>query len=257
MPAPINPFKQALKGDAPLIGCWLGMASQYSAEIAATAGFDWLVVDGEHSPNDIRSIRDQLMVIDPSASNAVVRLPVGETWLIKQALDIGAQTLLIPIVESAAQARELVAATRYPPEGVRGLGSSLARASRFAAIPDYPQTANAEICLLVQVETRAGLDALEEIAAVEGVDGVFIGPADLGASLGYLGQTEHPDLWRVITDALSRIRARGKAAGVLTGNPDLIAAAIAAGANFVAVGADITVFATGLRALAQRYRNGA
>lgn len=232
------------------------MADPYMAEVSAHAGFDWLVVDGEHAPNDIRSIRDQLMVIDPSPSQAVVRLPMGEDWLIKQALDVGAQTLLIPLVETAEQAEKLVRATRYPPNGIRGLGSALARASRFAAISDYPQTANEEICLLVQVETLRGMENLEAILAIEGVDGVFIGPADFGADMGYTGQGDLDEVWDVVCDALTRIRAAGKAAGTLAFSDKRTAQCLENGVDFLAVGADMTVFAGGMRALAAKHRQG-
>lgn len=255
MSAPKNPFKAALLADTPQIGCWLNMAEPYLAEITAYTGFDWLVVDGEHGPNDIRSIRDQLMVIDPSPSHPVVRLPMGEAWMIKQALDIGARSLLIPMVESADQARALVRATRYPPEGIRGLGASLARASKFAAIANYPQTANAEICLIVQIETRKGMAALDEILAVDGVDGVFIGPADLSADMGFTGQGNVDEVWDVILDALTRIRAAGKAAGTLSWDDKRIAESQAAGANFVAVGADVSSLANSLRALVAKHKS--
>src|SRR6056297_2250154 len=159
MPAPENLFKSALSQGETLYGCWAGFADAYATEILATARFDWLVLDGEHAPNDLRSIMAQLQVLQGQHSQPVVRLPMGEAWAIKQALDIGAQSLLIPMVESAEQARALVAATRYPPEGIRGSGAALGRASRFSAIPDYKATANDQICLIVQIESRAGLAA--------------------------------------------------------------------------------------------------
>lgn len=254
MPAPKNDFKSALSGGKPIIGCWVAMADPYMMEVSAHAGFDWLVVDGEHAPNDIRSIRDQLMVIDPSPSQAVVRLPMGEDWLIKQALDVGAQTLLIPLVETAEQAESIVKATRYPPEGIRGLGSALARASQFSAIADYPQTANAEICVLVQVETVKGMENLDKILSVDGVDGVFIGPADLGADMGFTGLGDVDEVWDAVCDALTRIRAAGKAAGTLTFNDRRAAQCLENGVNFLAVGADMTVFASGMRRLAAKHR---
>ena len=186
MPAPVNRFKAALAAGQMQYGCWAGFGDPYATEVMSTAGFDWLVIDGEHAPNDIRSIMAQLQVLEGKPdSHPVVRLPMGEAWLIKQALDIGAQTLLIPMVETAEQARDLVRAMRYPPEGIRGSGAALARASRFAAIPDYIRTANDQMCLLVQVETVRGMEALDAILAVEGVDGVFIGPSDLAAEMGF------------------------------------------------------------------------
>lgn len=245
MPAPHNSFKAALHTDRPQMGCWLGLADPYSAEIAAGAGFDWLMIDGEHAPNDLRSIMAQLQVIQGSPSPAIVRPVVGETWMIKQLLDAGAQTLLIPMVESADQASELVRAVTYPPHGVRGVGSALARASDFAAIPDYLTTARDEICLLVQVENRKGLAALDDILAVEGIDGVFIGPSDLAADLGHIGQLAAVE--NTVLDALRRIAASGKAAGVMALQPDFQKSCLAAGVHFMATAIDVTLFASTLR----------
>lgn len=255
MPAPENHLKRRLLAGEVLHGIWLGMADAYAADIAGTAGFDWLLIDGEHAPNDIRSTMAQLAVLEPSRSQAVVRLPDGDPVKVKQALDIGAQTLLIPMVETAAQAELLVRATRYPPQGFRGVGSSLARASRFSAIPDYLATANDQICLLVQVENLAGFAALDAILAVPGVDGVFIGPADLAADMGHLGNSAVPEVRSAVYDALTRTRAAGKIAGVLATTPEFIAACKSAGANFVGVGIDVTLFAGALRALAATCRN--
>lgn len=264
MPAPPNRFKSRLSAGEVLIGAWVGMADAYAAEIAATAGFDWLLIDGEHAPNDLRSILAQLSVIGVSDSSPVVRLPMGEPWAIKQALDIGAQSLLIPMVDSAAQAQALVRAVRYPPRGMRGVGAALARASRFSDIPDYPATADAQIWLGVQVETRAGLAALDEILAVEGVDGVFIGPADLSADMGYLGQLDHPEVLAAISDATRRIAASGKAAGIIWTDAALARRALQDGARFVATAIDVTVFAGAMRsaaadgkALREQVRTGA
>lgn len=254
MPAPKNTFKQNLKDGKTQIGCWVGLADAYCAEISATAGFDWLLVDGEHAPNDLRSTLAQLQIIDASDSHPVVRVPIGETWLIKQVMDAGAQSLLIPMVESAEQAKELVKATRYPPHGVRGVGAALARASRFSAIPDYVETADQEICLLLQVESRAGMAELDDILAVDGVDGVFIGPSDLAADMGYLGQSNAPEVVDAISDALVRIRAADKAAGILVVDKDSIEKYRKLGANFLAVGIDVTVFAKAMRSLASEYK---
>lgn len=250
MPAPHNHLKSRLAKGEVLHGCWLGMANAYMAQIAATAGFDWLLIDGEHAPNDIRSIMAQLAVVEPSPSAAVVRLPDGDAAKIKQVLDIGAQTILVPMVESAEQARELVRATRYAPQGFRGVGSALARASRFAAIPDYLTTANEQICLIVQVETVAGMAALDDILGVEGVDGVFIGPSDLAADMGHLGQAAHHAVKTAVLGGLRRIRGAGKAAGVLVTDPAYIDDCRTAGANFLGVGIDVTIFAGAMRRLA-------
>lgn len=249
-----NRFKAALAEGRVQIGCWVGLASDYAAEIAGEAGFDWLVIDGEHAPNDICSMRAQLAALGRSSAHPVIRLPVGEVWMIKQALDIGAQTILIPMVESGEQAALLARAMRYPPDGLRGVGASLARASRFGGIADYVNKADAEVCLLVQVENRAGLSALDDILAVEGVDGVFIGPADLAADMGFRGRAEAPEVVAAIEDALGRIRAAGKGAGILATQDAQARHWIDKGANFVAVGIDVVVLANSLRALAARFR---
>lgn len=254
MPAPANALKRRLATGDTLYGCWVGLADAYAAEITASAGFDWLLIDAEHAPNDLRSILAQLRVVEASASAAVVRLPDDDATGIKRALDIGAQSLLVPMIESGAQAARVLGATRYPPTGFRGLGSALARASRFSAIPDYATTANEEICVLVQVESRAGLDALDDILSLDGLDGVFIGPADLAADLGYVGQPGAPAVRDAVLDALARIRAAGRTAGVLTSDPAYIADCREAGANFIGVGIDVTVYANAIRALGATYR---
>jgi 4-hydroxy-2-oxoheptanedioate aldolase len=256
MPAAKNKFKAALQAGLPQIGLWLNMAEALPAEIAGRAGFDWLVIDGEHGPNDLRSIMAQLQALAASPSEIVVRPPVGETWMIKQLLDIGARTLLVPMVDSAEQAQELVRAMRYPPAGKRGMGAAVARASQFNAIPDYTETADDEVCLLVQAETMAAIDDLERIAAVEGVDGVFIGPADLSADMGYRGRIEAPEVQQVIESAITRIVSAGKPAGILTFNEGLNRRYMDLGASFVAVGADVTEFSGALRTLAGRYGRG-
>ena len=261
-PAPVNPaalhnpFKHALAGRRPQIGLWLGLADAYCAEICAGAGFDWLLIDGEHAPNDVRSTLAQLQALAPYPAAPVVRPPVGETHLIKQYLDLGVQTLLVPMVDTPEQARQLVQATRYPPQGIRGVGSALARASRWNAVPDYLARANDEICLLVQVESRRGLEHLDEIAAVDGVDGVFIGPADLSASLGHLGNPGHPEVTAAIEDALTRTIRAGKAAGLLSADERLARRALDLGATFVAVGVDTTLLARAARTLAASFRDG-
>jgi 4-hydroxy-2-oxoheptanedioate aldolase len=254
MPAPKNPLKARLQAGEVTHGLWVGMADPYAAEIAGTAGFDWLLLDGEHAPNDIRSLSAQIAVLGSSASHPVVRLRDDDPAGIKQALDIGAQTLLIPMIDSAAQAQAAMRACLYPPEGIRGVGSSLARASRFSAVGDYLTTANDEICLFVQVESRAGLAALDDILALPRLDGVFIGPSDLAADMGHLGNSGHPEVTAAVLDALRRIRASGKVAGVLSTDPGFIADCKAAGANFVGVGIDVTTLAAALRGLAASYR---
>jgi 4-hydroxy-2-oxoheptanedioate aldolase len=248
-----NPFKAALQARRKQIGLWLSLADPYAAEICATSGFDWMLIDGEHSPNDLRSTLAQLQSIAGFPVHAVVRPPVGETYKIKQLLDIGAQTLLIPMVDTAEQARQLVAAVRYPPQGIRGVGSRMARASQFGAEPDYIARANDRVCLLVQIETTEGLRNLDEIAGVEGVDGVFIGPSDLSAALGHIGNSAHPEVQAAIADAFRRIHAAGKPSGILTLNADEAQVFIDWGATFVAVGADVALLTQGVRALAARF----
>ena len=255
MPAPINMFKQALANGETVIGCWLSLANSFSTEAMGTTGFDWLLVDSEHSPNDIRSLREQLIALDSSPSTAVVRVPIGETWIIKQVLDIGAQTILVPMVESAEEARELVRACRYPPDGIRGVGYVTTRAGGFGTIPDYGKTADEQICLLVQVENRAGLDALDEILEIDGIDGVFIGPADLSADLGHMSDMMHPDMQKVIMGSIEKIAANGKAAGILSLNDEMTQKSLDAGARFVAVGIDMVTLTTTASALSAKWKS--
>lgn len=249
-----NSFKQAIYAGSRQIGLWLSMASPYTAEMCASCGFDWLLIDGEHSPNDLSAILAQLQAVAASRSHAVVRPVVGEVWLIKQLLDLGATNLLVPMVDTAEHARELVRAVRYPPQGVRGVGSRLARVSQFGAEPDYLVKANERICLLVQIETEEGLHNLDDIAAVDGVDGVFIGPSDLSASMGYLGQPGHPVVQTAIADAAKRLAVAGKASGILSLNDEQSQRYIDMGFCFVAVGGDIALLTDAARALARRFK---
>ncbi|MDQ7069862.1 MAG: HpcH/HpaI aldolase/citrate lyase family protein [Rhodobacterales bacterium] len=248
MAAPVNTFKAALKHGNIQIGCWAGFGDAYATEITATAGFDWLLIDGEHAPNDLRSISAQVQVISASASHPIIRLPEGGDAPIKQALDIGAQTLLIPMVESADQARAHARSMRYPPEGVRGSGAALARATLFSQITEYVETANDQVCLLVQLESRAGLAALDEILTLDGIDGVFIGPSDLAVDMGYPGNTEAPEVQAAIKDALTRIAASGKAAGCLAVDDAAAKRYLDWGAQFLAVGIDVLMLANAARA---------
>ena len=252
----INEFKVALQSRQPQIGLWLGLADSYSAEICAGAGFDWFLIDGEHAPNDVRSTLSILQTLAAYPVTPVVRPPVGQTHLIKQYLDLGVQTLLIPMIDTAEQARAAVAATRYPPHGVRGVGSALARASRWNGIPDYLRRADAELCLLVQAETKTALDNLDELLVVDGVDGVFIGPADLSASLGHLGNPAHPDVVNAIEGAIQRIVAAGKAAGILSSDVKQARRYLELGATFVAVGVDTSLLAQATRNLAAQFIQG-
>jgi 4-hydroxy-2-oxoheptanedioate aldolase len=254
MDMPVNRFKQRLRNGEVQIGLWLGLADAYCAELAANAGFDWLLIDGEHAPNHLQGMLAQLQAVAPYPSQALIRPVIGDSALIKQLLDIGAQTLLVPMVESAAQARELVRAMRYPPEGIRVVGSALARASRWNSIQGYLDQADDQMCLLVQIENLEGLANLDEIAAVEGVDGVFIGPADLSASMGHRGNPGHPEVQVAIEDAIGRIVQSGKAAGILSADENLARRYIELGATFVAVGVDTTVLMRGLQALAGKFK---
>lgn len=256
MPVARNPFKAALAARHPQIGLWMALAHPSAAEICAGAGFDWVVIDGEHGPSDIPLMLSQLQAVAAKPAHPVVRVPVGETRLIKQVLDIGAQSVLVPMVESGRQAREMVRAMRYPPEGIRGVGAALARASDYGAIGDYVTAANAEVCLLVQVESRAGLVAIDEIAAVDGVDGVFIGPADLAADMGHPGRPDTAEVAGAIDDALARIHAAGKPSGILAFDTALARRRLEAGVTFVAVGADVTLLAKGARDLAAGFDRG-
>jgi 4-hydroxy-2-oxoheptanedioate aldolase len=250
-----NAFKAALKsGGRPQIGLWLGLADPICAEICAGAGFDWLMIDGEHAPNDIRSILAQLQAVAPYPVHPVVRPVAGDVQLIKQLLDIGVQTLLIPMVETAEQARHLVTAMRYPPVGIRGVGAALARASQWNRIPNYVHEANDQMCLLVQVETRQGLHNLDAIAAVDGVDGVFVGPSDLSAALGHLGDPSHPDVQMAIDNAIRRICVGCDAAGILTNDEAKARHYLSIGCKFVAVGLDGNLLMKATQELASKFK---
>ena len=260
MQSPVNPFKKALQEKRAQIGLWMGLADHYCAEICAGAGFDWLLIDGEHSPNDLRSMLQQAQVIAAyPGTHAIARMPVGHghvgTALIKQYLDLGIQTLLVPMVDTAQQAADLVHAMRYPPLGIRGMGG--ARASRWGRYPNYAREANAQVCLLVQAETRAALDNLDAIVATEGVDGVFIGPADLSASLGHVGNPGHKEVQAAIDDTIRRIVKGGKAAGILTPDEALARHYLELGATFVAVGLDNNLLARATSQLAAKFKGGA
>jgi len=249
-----NPFKAALADNRAQVGLWLSMADPYLAEVSATTGFDWLLIDGEHAPNDVRSILAQLQAVAPHAAAPVVRAVSGDVPLIKQLLDIGAKNLLIPMVDTAEQAHNLVLATRYPPFGIRGVGSAVGRSSVWSARTDYLDVADDEICLLVQAETVTALENLEAICAVEGVDGVFIGPADLAASMGFRGRPGHPDVQAAIEGAMRTIIASGKAAGTLTSDATLARKYLDMGCTFVATGVDVLVYANAARKLSALFK---
>lgn len=255
MEMPKNRFKQGLATGQTQYGLWLGLPDNSAAEIAALAGFDWLLIDGEHAPFDLRTIMSHLQVIAPYDVAPIVRCVEGDTALIKQLLDIGVQTLLVPMVEDAEQAKQLVRAVRYPPQGIRGLGTSLARAARWNQVLGYLKKANTEICLLVQVETATALANLDEILAVDGVDGVFIGPSDLSASMGYIGDAGNPVVVEAIDTGLNKIRAAGKYAGLLCLDPALVEQYVQQGASFVGVGVDTMMLAQATRKLAQQFKS--
>lgn len=240
MDLPANRFKKAILAGQQQVGLWVSLASPYSTEIVAGSGFDWLLIDGEHSPNDPTTVLPQLQAAAPYPVSTIVRPAWNEKVLIKRYLDIGAQSLLIPYVETAEQAQAAVAAIRYPLRGVRGV-AGVTRASRFGRVADYVKRAEEELCLLVQIESRLGLDNLEAIARTDGVDGVFIGPADLAAGLGHLGQQAHPEVQKAIEDAIKRIKACGKPAGILAVDEASARRYMEWGTTFTAVGLDAMI----------------
>lgn len=248
-----NRFKRALAARQQQIGLWSSLASAMSVELLAGAGFDWLVLDMEHAPNELPMVGGQLQAMAAFATHPVVRPPWNDMVMIKRLLDIGVQTLLIPYVETETQARDAVAFTRYPPDGVRGYASS-PRASGYGRIADYTKHCASELCVLVQVESRLGLDNLERIAAVEGIDGVFIGPGDLAAALGHTGEIGHPEVQATIEDTIRRIVATGKPAGILTPNETFARRYIELGSSFTAVGSDIGILGRGADQLAARFK---
>ncbi|MEY4645019.1 MAG: hypothetical protein RLZZ596_1850 [Pseudomonadota bacterium] len=253
MELPRNHFKHAIAAGKQQIGLWSSLSSNYTVEVIAGAGFDWILLDTEHSPNDLESVLSQLQACAPYESHPIVRVAWNDAVLIKRYLDAGAQSLLIPFVQNAEEARAAVAATRYPPQGIRGVAGAT-RATRFGRIQGYAKRAHEELCVLLQVETKEAVDNIEAICAVDGVDGVFIGPADLHASLGYTGETGNPAVVPMIEDAIRRIRKAGRAAGVLTSAEAEVRRYMAAGCNFTAVGADVGVLARGAEALLAKYR---
>jgi 4-hydroxy-2-oxoheptanedioate aldolase len=256
MQVPSNPFKSALRKGEMQLGLWSGLSSNVTVEVLANAGFDWLLLDTEHSPNELPMVHSQLQAIVRGPTHPIVRPTWNDTVTIKRFLDIGVQTLLIPFVQNADEARQAVAATRYPPLGVRGYAAA-ARASDFGRVKDYPAACEEQICVLLQVETPEALANIEAIAAIDGVDGIFIGPGDLAASMGYIGQVGHPEVVAAIDDAIRRIRATGKPAGILAGDERLARHWIEVGANFVAVGSDVGLLARGAEQLAARFKNPA
>ncbi|MBR9911723.1 MAG: 4-hydroxy-2-oxoheptanedioate aldolase [Gammaproteobacteria bacterium] len=257
MRIPTNNFKKALREGQAQIGLWSAFANPYATELVANTGFDWLLIDGEHAPNDPLTVLPQLQAVAPYPAHPIVRPVQGDVALIKRYLDIGVQTLLIPMIETADQAEQMVAATRYPPEGIRGVGSGLARASRWNQVDNYLYDCQSELCVLVQVESAAALHNIAAIAAVDGVDGVFFGPADLSASMGYLGRPNEPEVRAAITNGMEIVKAAGKAVGILAPDRAIAKEYLALGALFVAVGVDTTLLINAARALCGEFKTDA
>jgi 4-hydroxy-2-oxoheptanedioate aldolase len=250
---PRNTFKQAITSGQRQVGLWSGLASPIAAEVIAGAGFDWIVIDGEHGPNDIATLLPQLQAMRGGTAEPVFRVPWNDMVIIKRAMDVGARTLLIPFVQNVEEALHAVAATRYPPLGVRGV-SVAPRANDYGRIQNYHRNAHLDTCVLVQIETRVALREIESIAEVEGVDGIFVGPSDLAADFGHLGNPKQADVQGALKDAATRIRAAGKAAGILTGSLDDVESLIAMGYNFVAVGSDVGLLARTAEQIAARFK---
>jgi 4-hydroxy-2-oxoheptanedioate aldolase len=253
MEFPVNELKRNLRAGKVQTGCWVSLASVASAEICAGAGFDWVLIDMEHAPNELPMVHNQLHAAAAYPGSTVVRAPWNDTVLIKRLLDVGVQSLLLPYVQNAEEARRAVAAVRYPPAGVRGVSAN-SRANRFGRVKDYFTRADDEVCLLLQIETRAAIDQIEKMAAIDGVDCLFIGPQDLAASLGHLGNPGHPEVKAAIGEAIARIKAAGKAPGLLNFNEAEAKGWIEKGAQFVAVTSDQFLLARESAAVAARFK---
>jgi 4-hydroxy-2-oxoheptanedioate aldolase len=254
MAAPVNALRERLRGGGATVGLWLTLASAAAAEIAGGAGFDWCLVDGEHGPNTAQTMQAQLQALAAAGCPAALRVPVNEDRVIKQALDLGVQTLVIPMVHDACAALRAARAMRYPPDGVRGLGAGIARAARWGAIADYATTANDQVMCLVQAESAAAVANIDAIAATPGVDGVFIGPSDLAADMGLTGQPGHPQVQQAVAHLIARTRAAGKVAGIMATDAAAWPGLAAQGATMIAVGAESTVMQRALATLAQQAR---
>jgi len=248
-----NQFRSDLRAGKRLIGCWASLAAPMTAEILGLAGFDWILLDGEHSPNDVITFVPQLMALKGSPSAPVVRPPCNEPVVIKRLLDIGFHNFLLPCVATADQARSAVASTRYPPKGIRGV-SVAHRSNMYGTVQGYFADINDNITVLLQIENRQGFSAVDEIAAVEGVDGLFVGPSDLAAAFGHLGNANHPEVQDAIRHIFTRARAAGKAAGILAGVEDDARRYLDWGATFVAVGSDLGLFRAASQALCDKFK---
>ena len=251
-----NKFKQRLQSGDEMLGLWFGLANNIAAEICAQSGFDWLLIDSEHSPLSDKDILSCLQAVAPYEINPIVRPVSGDKNVLKRLCDVGVQTFLVPMIDDAKQAAAVVSAVRYPPTGTRGLGTSMARAARWNMTPDYFTRANDEMCVILQIETIVGLKNLKEIAKVEGVDAVFIGPSDLGAALGYPGQPSHPEVVNTVSEAIKDVRTCGKPAGVLAVTSELVGVYKKAGASFIGVGSDCGVLAKGVQRLYENFSSG-
>jgi 2-dehydro-3-deoxyglucarate aldolase len=247
-----NSFKRRLLAGETLIGCWCSLANPITTEVLGLAGFDWLLLDGEHSPNEVTTFIPQLMALKDSASAPVVRPSWNDTVEIKRLLDAGFYNLLVPFVQTAEDARRAVAATRYPPAGVRGVSVSQ-RSNRFGTVPDYFRGVNEQVCVLVQIESRAGLEAAAEIAAVDGVDGLFVGPQDMAAALGHLADPAHASTQDAIASVFATAKAAGKASGILAPVEADARRYLEMGATFVAVGSDLGLFRNATQQLRDRF----
>jgi 4-hydroxy-2-oxoheptanedioate aldolase len=257
MPFQVNPdpsLKDALaSSDRPLVGMWVCSGSALMAEICAGAGLDAVLIDGEHSPNGLESVLAQLQAVRSYPVTAVVRPPVNDAVVIKQYLDLGVQSLLVPMVHTAADAGAAAAAAHYPPRGVRGVGASLARSSRWNRIPDYVARASDTVTVMVQIESAQAVENVEEILAVDGVDAIFLGPADLAASMGLLGAQEHPSVVAAVEHCIAAAKAAGKPVGVNAFAEPAARHYLDAGVDFILVGADVALLARGSEALAATY----
>jgi 4-hydroxy-2-oxoheptanedioate aldolase len=252
-PLPVNPFKAAIRAGRPQIGLWCAINDSNVAEMLANCGFDWMLFDAEHGPLDPLAVLPLLQAVAPYPVHPIVRASSLNPSEIKKLLDCGALSILVPYVQSVEEARLAAAAVAHAPDGIRGV-AGLTRASRYGTVPDYHRRAREEVCLLVQIETRSALDALEDIAAVPGIDGVFVGPADLAASLGHPGEPSHPEVKAACLDAMRRLRAAGMPSGFLTLDTDFLAEVIAAGSVFTAVDIDTAILRRGAAAQAAHWR---
>ncbi|MDE3078504.1 MAG: 4-hydroxy-2-oxo-heptane-1,7-dioate aldolase [Paracoccaceae bacterium] len=248
-----NTFKQAIAEGRQQIGLWVTLPSTFTAEALATCGYDWLLFDTEHAIGDPISVFEQLQAAAPYPSHSVVRPSANDPTLIKRILDAGAQSIIVPYVQTVEEAQAAVAAVRYAPQGMRGV-AGITRATRYGTIEGYTEAANDDICLIVQCETAATLDRIEAIAAVDGVDGIFIGPADLAATMGHPGNPGHPDVVIAIEDAIRRIRKAGKPAGILTLDPDFVRRCMQIGTVFTAVDVDAAILLRHARRIAEQFK---